>query len=334
MIKLDLKDKKILYLLNKDCRLSDTKIAKFANLSKQVVNYRINRFIESGIIDKFIAIIDTEKLGYSFYNVYLELGSLSKEKEQNLISKFIDDPSTTWVISGLGRWNFIVCILAKNTKEFNKSLNKLFLYSGKDLIDYATFTVVEAFTYPYRILFKDIDLRYTPTYMGSKSDNKDLNRLDLNILDTISNNARMKLIDISKKLKEQPNLINYRLKNLISKKYIASLTTLMNLSKLNIGWYYVFLKVNYHSEDEEKNLTSYLKSLDNVFYIIKGVGNYNLAFEIHAEDTQRFKDILEDIKEKYKPIIRKVDTLQILKEYKCNFFPKTILEDENGSNKI
>ena len=327
MLKIDLKDKKILYLLNKNCRLTDTKIAKFANLSKQVVNYRINKFLKLGLIDKFISIIDTEKLGYSFYNVYLELSSLSKEKEKNLIKKFIEDPSTTWVVSGLGRWNFIVCLLAKDIKEFNEKLNNLFLYCGKDLIDHATFTVVEAFTYPYRILFRDIDIKYKPTYIGAEKDDKPLNKTDLQILDIISNNARIKIIEISKKLNKQPTIINYKLKNLVSRGYIASLTTLIDLSKIGINWYYVFLKVSYSSHDEEKSLISYLKSLDNIFYIIKGVGNYNLTFEVHAEDTQKFKEILEDIKEKYKPIIRKIDTLQILKEHKCNFFPKTILED-------
>ena len=138
-------------------------------------------------------------------------------------------------------------------------------------------------------------------------------------------NIKQKRILFLQKLK--PTFKNTLLKNLISKGYIASLTTLIDLSKLGISWYYVFLRISYHNENEEKSLISYLKSLDNIFYIIKGVGNYNLTFEVHAEDTQKFEDILEDIKDKYKPIIKKIDTLQILKEHKCNFFPKTILED-------
>ena len=49
--KLDLKDRKILYQLELNCRQSNTQIGKKVGLSKDVITYRIKRMEEKGIIN-------------------------------------------------------------------------------------------------------------------------------------------------------------------------------------------------------------------------------------------------------------------------------------------
>ena len=50
MEKLDLKDRKILYHLDLNCRQSNAQIGKKVGLSKQVVDYRIRRMEDERII--------------------------------------------------------------------------------------------------------------------------------------------------------------------------------------------------------------------------------------------------------------------------------------------
>ena len=52
-MKLDLKDKKILYELDRNSRQSNKQIAKKVGLSEQVVGNRIRRLQEWGIIEYF-----------------------------------------------------------------------------------------------------------------------------------------------------------------------------------------------------------------------------------------------------------------------------------------
>ena len=47
---LDVKDKKILYHLNLDCRQSMNSLSKKIGLAKEVIAYRIKRLEEKGII--------------------------------------------------------------------------------------------------------------------------------------------------------------------------------------------------------------------------------------------------------------------------------------------
>ena len=50
VIKLDLKDKRILTLLDENSRISNSQIAKKVKLSKPTIEYRLNRFEKNIII--------------------------------------------------------------------------------------------------------------------------------------------------------------------------------------------------------------------------------------------------------------------------------------------
>ncbi len=71
MFKLDLKDRKLLYELDCNSRQTIQQLAKKIGLSKDAVNYRINKLIRNGIIKSFNAVIDTGKLGFISFRLFL-----------------------------------------------------------------------------------------------------------------------------------------------------------------------------------------------------------------------------------------------------------------------
>ena len=72
-MKLDIKDKKILYELDKNAKISASDVAKIVLLSKDAVGYRIKNLEDKGIIRGYRAVVDLTKLGYSLFRVYLKL---------------------------------------------------------------------------------------------------------------------------------------------------------------------------------------------------------------------------------------------------------------------
>lgn len=68
-IKIDEIDKKILNLLNKDGRMSYRKISRELSISVGTVHNRVDKFIKTGIIKKFVPAIDHSKLGYKLTTV-------------------------------------------------------------------------------------------------------------------------------------------------------------------------------------------------------------------------------------------------------------------------
>jgi len=71
MMNIDLKDRKILYELDLNCRQSNAQIGKKVGLKRDMVAYRIKRLEQSGIIKNFWTAINTFKLGYLVFRIYI-----------------------------------------------------------------------------------------------------------------------------------------------------------------------------------------------------------------------------------------------------------------------
>tara|TARA_Y100000034_G_scaffold95888_1_gene116589 strand:- start:558 stop:884 length:327 start_codon:yes stop_codon:yes gene_type:complete len=79
-LKLDKIDRKILFELDKNCRIPSTKLAKIVRKSRQTVDYRIDKLLEEGIITSFNASINPHKMGYKLYKMYLNLRNIPEDK--------------------------------------------------------------------------------------------------------------------------------------------------------------------------------------------------------------------------------------------------------------
>ncbi len=72
---MDTIDTKILSLLQEDCSISQARIASAVGLTTPSVNERIRKLEESGRIRRYVAILDSEKLGFdiiAFIEVFIE----------------------------------------------------------------------------------------------------------------------------------------------------------------------------------------------------------------------------------------------------------------------
>ena len=72
MVKLDLKDYKLLYELDTNSRQSYKQIGKKIGLSKDSVIYRIKQLENEEIIQQFHTVINVGKLGYLSFRLYLK----------------------------------------------------------------------------------------------------------------------------------------------------------------------------------------------------------------------------------------------------------------------
>ncbi|MBU2443597.1 MAG: Lrp/AsnC family transcriptional regulator, partial [Nanoarchaeota archaeon] len=123
-IKLDKIDRKILYELDVDSRQTNSQISKKVGTSKEVVNYRINKLEEKGVIIRYSTIIDLFKIGYKKYKIYIKLRGASKEKKEEIGKYFFENKNTEWVIIGSGRWEVIANYFSRNEQEFDDEVQE------------------------------------------------------------------------------------------------------------------------------------------------------------------------------------------------------------------
>jgi len=85
MIKLDLKDRKILFYLIKNSRQSLKVIGRHAGMSKELVHYRIRRLIKNKILNNFSMVVNFEKLGYALMQSYYKFININPTIKKEII---------------------------------------------------------------------------------------------------------------------------------------------------------------------------------------------------------------------------------------------------------
>jgi Lrp/AsnC family leucine-responsive transcriptional regulator len=131
---LDEIDRQIIKALNQNGRISYTDLAKNIGLSRVAIQARINTLMEDGVIERFTAVINPEKIGITvsaFFNVEVEPQSL-----QAVADTLADEPAVTSLYHMTGPSKLHMHGLFTNNKEMELFLNeKLYKFPGIMSVD-------------------------------------------------------------------------------------------------------------------------------------------------------------------------------------------------------
>jgi len=313
MVKIDLKDRKILYELDLNCRRSNTQIGKKVGLKKDVVAYKINRMKDEGIIKAFWTAINTFKLGYNVFRIYINFQYVSSDIKKEIIQHFVNYRNSWAVVSIKGEIDFDVIIWVKDMYEFynfwNKTLDKFEEYFAK----YTFSTFVEAFNYKSTYLLDDVDtsdrLMYRTT-CGRKP--VEIDKTDYDLLNEIALKARTPLIELAEKLDCSSQTINYRMKNLIKNGVINAFRIHIDLQKFNL--YKYKLEIYLRGHKQRNAIWDYLKQKSYCDTLDVAVGWCDLEFELIIETIDKLDQIQEELFTKFPNAIKK-QTFWIVDEY-------------------
>lgn len=118
---MDANDKKILELLQKDSNLTHKQIAGLLNLSVTPVYERIKRLERTGVIKKYVALVDPEKIDKSLV-AYTSI-SLKEHTYENL-KKFEKEIQQVFPVVECyhiaGQFDYLLKIVIKDMKEYQK----------------------------------------------------------------------------------------------------------------------------------------------------------------------------------------------------------------------
>ena len=122
-IKLDEIDIKILDLLNIDGRMSYRKISRELDVSVGTIHNRIDKFVKSGIIKKFVPQIDHSKLGYkltTIIGVRVKGGVLRNWENKTAYNK-----NVLGIYDVTGEFDAILLAKFKDTTELDSFIKEL-----------------------------------------------------------------------------------------------------------------------------------------------------------------------------------------------------------------
>ncbi|MFH1173752.1 MAG: Lrp/AsnC family transcriptional regulator [archaeon] len=321
-IKIDVKDKRILSLLAENARTPLTAIAKKVQLSRDAVDYRIKRLQKDGVIQRFFASVNYEKLGYYVFHVFYLLDEVNKEQYRQLMEHLKKHPNIISIIEYNDRWDIHVEMIARNLIEFDIILSEI------------------ASKYPDTIVEKDkaeiirsYSNNFVPPLIAGQESIKIVQKqpvpvkvddTDLKLLRLLCEDCRASTYQLAQQLHISPDTVGYRIQNLLKEEVITKFTIQVNYSKMKYILYTFSIGMKMFDLANEQKFKSFLDKNLNILKSTKTLGGWDLLLYIVVQHPREYHALVKDMKATFTNIIRSYQTWIAYKEYIYEPLPAVI----------
>ena len=322
VVKLDLKDKKILYELDRNSRQPASKIAKNVGLSTDGTNYRIKRLVKNEAIFRFITLLNTAKLGLTTYKLFYRFQNTTPENESEIIQYMVNHPNTQLVTETQGVFDLNVNFIVPNIESLHKIITEVRLKYGEFLADKEVTIMVQShFFYRSYLLNKKLTNTREKVYYGSDAKVVPLDRQNKQILTLLAKDARVSAVDIAREIGLSSDAVIHRIKKLEHEKIIQDYLLFLNPEKIGYTWYYVMVKFRDLTGDKENKFFQFCNIQPNIWNYTSTIGPWECVFNVDVESDEHLKQILTEIKKDFSQVLREYSIIKIIKTHKFNQYP-------------
>ena len=319
--KLDLIDRKILYELDLNARISTTQLAKKLRIGREMANYRINRLLEKGIIRKFVTMTNPAKFGYSVYKLFLKFQNLNEEFEKEIIDFLMKNDYVYWITSCRGKFDLNFCVFAKNINHYEEIMNDFFEKYGQYILDQEFNTTLEVGIMSKDWLLPEQKKLSKVVYFGGNYEDIGVDETDLQLLKILANNGRMSANKIAEKMNSTTRVVLYRMKELEKKGVILGYTNSLDLNILKKQFFKTMVNFTHFNKKLKQKIKEYSLNNFNIGFFVFCVGNWSLELELIVEDNNQFYKVMDDLKKEF-PEMKGYEFLMYPKEYKFDWVPR------------
>ncbi|MBN2101414.1 MAG: Lrp/AsnC family transcriptional regulator [Candidatus Aenigmarchaeota archaeon] len=320
-------ERSTLRFLDVDARTKFTKVGKETRQSQQRVHYTVNSMLEASIIQNFYTLIDYAKLDVLNFRVYFKVSYAEEQKIEELIDFLIKEPHSAKIETCGGRYDLFCSFFAYNPSQFNKILRSIMEKFPAQLQNYMVLTTIVSRHFGRKYMF---DVRYPEDqlFVGGDREPENPDEIDIGILKELSQDARKNSVRIGKAVGISSKSVIERIRKLEKNGIILGFKPLLDLPK--IGYKSAKISISYHnvSSEAEENLIEYLRFHNNVVFITKTLGEWNLEIDVEAENTAELRRIEIEIRQKFALLIKEIESIPIYHVYKRNYFPEFVIQKD------
>ena len=308
MVDIDIKDRKILYQLDLNCRQSNAQIGKKVGLSKQVVDYRIKRMEEEEIITGYWTAINTYKLGYYVFRIYINLIDVTTKSKTDILQYFTRNKNAWAVITYKGPVDLDIVVWVKDVYAFNQywinTLQQFGNYFSEKTISMLTHVISCKKTYLFERERTSAEREFYQTSCEGKP--IQIDELDYQILDELALQARMPLLDLAKKIHCSPQTVTYRIKHLMQKDIIQAFR--IGIKHMKLGLQGCAVDLYLKDQTMRRQIMEYIKQQPNIYDImVMNIGWADISFQIYIHNIAELSTLMQDIEKKFPDAIRRYE---------------------------
>ena len=276
-------DRLVLTELDINARISTSELARRLRLGRDIVEYRLEKLRDDGVLTKTMAQINPYRLGLMIFKCYLRLRS-SVNRRQELITWLKLKRSVFWVAETWGRFDAAFSALVRSPDDFDK-LQISLLTSFPDLIlSHEMALNVEVLSYPRRHLVKSSS-KSKALRWGGKLQQYNLDAVEAHIISCLSEDARLSLTDLADRCSSTPAIVSRRVAALEDAGVIIGYRTQVDLAKLGLRYVKSQLEISESIKGTTvaQALMRFCETAPNVVYLIRQLGQYRI--EVESEEA-------------------------------------------------
>ncbi|MFA5412183.1 MAG: Lrp/AsnC family transcriptional regulator [Candidatus Micrarchaeia archaeon] len=329
MEKIDLKDRKILYILTQNSRLPTNRIAKMAGLSKDAVLYRIKRLERMGVICKYFTRIHPDSLGYNSFQLTMSL-SPGKEEMEKIMGHIRAHPFCMNAFTMLGRWDVLAEFAVRNDEDVYRIVSEISGVCGAALNDLEVKSC--AFLYKktnFMDAVGETGLRPFSTRRSAvvQKGRPRLDARDAAVLRSLDSNGRKRIVDMVKETGLDRDVVGYRKANLEALGVIEGYGVDLDVSMLGFNSYYIEFMLKNITPEYEAKLKAYFKTQKGVTYGFHSANSLGGVAFFTARGPSELHETLLEFRNNFLPVMRSLEVMTVLKEHKFTFFPEGVAKE-------
>ncbi len=301
---LDNIDKRILFELEKNARITDSALAKIVKKSKDSVRYRIKKLEEEKIITGYRTWIDYSKLGYRSSTIYLNLINIPEKKEK-LIQEIKKDKRVYWIGVAEGVWNLgITYFIRSNNDLFNIKSELLSKY--RDLIVDSRITSLASVATHEKTFFINEESSFVT--FTEDIENYNLEDIEKKILKELYNDSKINLSDLAFNTKSTLDIVRSRIKKLENLGIIIRYTIYIDYRKIGYELYKTFIYLGSHTKEEIQSVMRYAEKSDKIINVVKQIAPWDFEFIIFAKSFEEYTNTINELTKTNPKMFKKFET--------------------------
>ncbi len=322
-VKIDLKDKKLLYHLSQSARTPHTQLAKKIGLSKNAVTYRIERLKKEGVIQYFTTALHLGNLGLDTFTLLLRFNT---PLDDSILNFFKNHPYANWVVTLSGNWDVFAEFVYTGIMDHHRITNEIIKTFSEKLNTYTTFfsfdcIKVEHFPGDF---YQDPEPK--PPLIRQKPHHQfKADEIDKKILYILSQDASLTYPALAQQVGVGINVIRYRLKQLEKNGVLLKTFAEVNRQQLGYTDYLYVLHLKNLSESSMQKIRKAIQSNLNVNYAFFDTCSYNLIFTCSFKDSHGVDQLTHTLRQDYRNIIDRQEYMILCDQLVFNLFPKGLL---------
>lgn len=317
---LNSKDKEILFELDVNARITYSQLAKKVHISKQLVRYRVERLEKLGYIKGYYSMVDPSALGYITFRIYLKWRSITPAVKKTIISYLKKQQTIGAIVYIAGKWDLALGVNVKDIRSFHSMWNNLLQRHIEHIANYA----ISIYSPIYH---------YAKSYLTGKNDSSpirllgnvsavSIDKTDWKILQILSSNARVSLVDVARSLNVSAEFVRVRKRRLEKQDVIQGYRAMIDVAKLG---YNVFkAEIRLASFTYFKKILAFCHEHPNIYQVNNAIGGETLEIEFHVHELSEMIAILENIEETFPGSIEQYEYITVLGEEKMVYMPSKI----------